>query len=658
LLKKSKRFPNAVMSLEIKTLYEFGEFRLSVDQHRLLRQNRAVPLTPKAFELLVVLIQSGGRLLTKDDLMKKVWPDSFVEEANLTVHISSLRKALGNSPDGHPLIETVPKLGYRFVVPVREVADASPATPCPSPPPNLTPAESFSSPVPLLARPRPWSHSYVRIAVILLALAGATGLFFRFGNRPTKVQVLSAAGPRRLAILPFQNLRPDPDTDFLGYSLADAVITKLGYLSALSVRPSATIQKYRNQMIDVPKVAAELNVDTLLTGNFIREGDDLRITYQLLDAKSERIIGRGAIDLKYDKLLKVQDSVAKEIIGALELNLSPSEAERILTDAPVNPVAYEYYLRGVDLYGKHDFPHAIQMLEKSIEIDSNYALTWAYLGASYTSDAAFELGGREQYRKAQAAYERALRIQPTQLEAHLFLANLLIDNGRVEQAVPLLRDALHTNPNRADLHWELGYAYRFAGMLQESVAECELALRLDPLVKANGAALNTYLYLGEYDKFLRSLPNENENDNNSAFLVFYRGFGEYHLKQWQRAARDFDRAYGLDPSLYTQIGKALSNQIAHREAEGLAMLAALEKKIADRGVGDAEATYKMAQAYAVLGDTSSALRLLRLSIQNGFFAHPYFAPDPLLESLRRDPEFESLMQTAETRHKAFQKAFF
>ena len=208
------------------------------------------------------------------------------------------------------------------------------------------------------------------------------------------------------------------------------------------------------------------------------------------------------------------------------MNLSPSEAERILTDAPVNPVAYEYYLRGVDLYGKHNFPHAIQMLEKSIEIDSNYALTWAYLGASYTSDAAFELGGREQYRKAQAAYERALRLQPTQLEAHLFLANLLIDNGRVEQAVPLLRDALHTNPNRADLHWELGYAYRFAGMLQESVTECELALRLDPLVKANGAALNTYLYLGEYDKFLRSLPNENESDNNSAFLVFYRGFGE------------------------------------------------------------------------------------------------------------------------------------
>lgn len=135
------------MSLETKNFYEFGEFRLSVDQHLLLRENRSVPLTPKAFELLVALIQSGGRLLTKDDLMKKVWPDSFVEEANLTVHVSSLRKVLGNCPDGRPLIETVPKLGYRFVAPVREVTDdASAATLSPARP-RTSPQSNRSRPV-------------------------------------------------------------------------------------------------------------------------------------------------------------------------------------------------------------------------------------------------------------------------------------------------------------------------------------------------------------------------------------------------------------------------------------------------------------------------------------------------------------------------------
>src|ERR1700724_2627811 len=162
------------------------------------------------------------------------------------------------------------------------------------------------------------------------------------------------------------------------------------------------------------------------------------------------------------------------------------------------------------------------MLEKSTEIDPNYAPAWAYLGASFNSDAAFEFGGREQYRRAEAAYERALALRPNLLDAQMFFANLLVDTGKVEQAVPLLRDALKTNPNNAEAHWELGYAYRFAGMLPESVVECERARQLDPLVKANGSAFNAYLYLGQYDKFLRSLPDLND----SAFVVFYRGFGE------------------------------------------------------------------------------------------------------------------------------------
>ena len=132
---------------------------------------------------------------------------------------------------------------------------------------------------------------------------------------------------RRLAILPFQNLRHDPDSDFLGYSLADAVITKLGYVQALHVRPSYAIAKYRTGTIEIPKVAAELNVDNLLMGNFIRDGDDLRITCQLVEATSQNILWKGAFDLKYDKLLTVHDNVAQEIIKGMEVNLSPSEAE-------------------------------------------------------------------------------------------------------------------------------------------------------------------------------------------------------------------------------------------------------------------------------------------------------------------------------------------
>lgn len=427
----------------------------------------------------------------------------------------------------------------------------------------------------------------------------------------------------------------------------------MGYVSSLSVRPSTAIERYRNQTIDSRKVASDLNVDTLLTANYVREADNLRITYQLIEAKSDKIIGRGTIDVKYDKLLHVQDSVAQEIINVLELNLTPAEAERIKPDKPVDPLAYEYYLRGVDLHSRHEFPMAIQMLEKSRDIDPNYALTWTYLGASYNSAAAFQFGGREQYNKARAAYEKALSLQPAQLEARMFLANLLIDTGNVEQAVPLLRDGLKTNPNQAAIHWELGYGYRFAGMLQESVEECEKAREIDPLVKANGSMLNAYLYLGEYDKFLKSLPD----DNNSSFVVFYRGLAEYYKKDWDQAAKDFDRANALDPTLYTQTGKAFSYAITHRNSEGLEILHDLESKIQQRGVGDPEATYKIAQAYSSLGDKASALRVLRSSVEGGFFSYPYIANDPLLDTVRSEPEFTEILNAARKRHEEFKAKF-
>jgi TolB-like protein/Tfp pilus assembly protein PilF len=459
---------------------------------------------------------------------------------------------------------------------------------------------------------------------------------------------------RRLAILPLLNLKQNPKDDFLGFSLADAIITELGPVSSLTVRPSSSVERYKGQAIDLPRIASELNVDTVFIGTFIHDGDDLRITYQLIDVKSDKILARDMIDLKYDKLLSVQDNVTRQIIKGLELNLSPSEEARIRPGEPINSLAYEYYLRGVDLVGRHDFPLAVRMLERSAEIDPNYALTWAYLGQSYESVAAFEFGGLEQYHKAQAAYERSLALQPRQLEASMFLANLLIDTGKVEDAVPLLRETLNSNPSHAAVYWELGYAYRFAGMLNESVAECERARQIDPLVKSNGSVLNAYLYLGEYDKFLNSLPPTND----SAFIVFYRGFGEYYQRKWDLAARDFDRAYQLDPTLYTQIGKGFSDSIAHKGSDGLERLHQLETTIRRRGVGDPEGSYKIAQAYVALGDKASALRMLRYTIEHGFFAYPYFISDPLLAGIRGEPEFPELMNIARVRYTAFKNRYF
>ena len=645
-------------------MYEFSRFRFDPDNHLLESEGSPISLTPKAFEILLILVQNGNRLTTKEELMRKVWPDSFVEEANLTVNISALRKQLGETPAGQQYIETVPKKGYRFAVPISELpangyvthgmAVAPEAGTVPEvliPPPEdlwlrkQTPLEEVDK-----------NRIWFRSGIALLALTAI--LLMEFGYRTYRnksVPKQVSQGPRRLAVLPFQNLQEDTTSDFLGFSLADAIITKLGYVSELSVRPSYSVQKYRSQAIDIPKVAAELKVDTLLIGTFLREGDNLRIACQLIDVKTENLLWKGAFDLKYDNLLAVQDQVAQQTIRGLELTLSPSEAGRLRADETVSPLAYEYFLRGVDLYAKGDFPMAIKMLERSTELAPRFALAWANLGRSYNANASFQFGGTEHYLKAESAFAKALSLQPDQIDARIYLANMFTDTGRVEQAVPLLREALKMNPNHAEVHWELGYSYRFAGMLAESVSECERARQLDPGVKLNSSTLNGYLYLGQYDRFLQSLPPTDD----VALIVFYRGFGEYYEKNLERAEKSFDHAFELDRSLLqTEVGKALGFGIRHQGSEAVAILKGLETKINERGVFDPEAIYKIAQSYAVVGDKVSALRVLRHSIGNGFFPYPYLANDPLLDSLRGENEFERLLNVARERHERFRNRFF
>jgi DNA-binding winged helix-turn-helix (wHTH) protein/TolB-like protein len=606
---------------EKQRIYAFGPFVLDTARHLLLRDGEPVAVTPKSYDTLLVLVENSSSLMSKDELMKALWPDHTVEEANLTQQISTIRKILGDS-GGERYIVTVPGRGYRFAAPVRSLPDPSP-TPTPAPPVKRW-------------RQRAWIVAAAAIAVVALAFIA-----------------MRSRAPASLAVLPFQNLTHDTDMNYLGFSLADAIITKLDYVNSLTVRPSYAVSRYRDQASDLRAIANDLRVDTLLTGNFIREGDDLRITVQLIDVKPEKILWRRTFDLKFDRLLTVQDNVSREVVRGLALSLSASEGERLQNERPIDPVAYEFYLRGVDLYARGDFATAIRMLERSSEIDGGYALTWAQLGRAYTAQASFQLGGREEYRKAQAAYEKALSLQPAQIDAQIYMANFFTDTGQVQRAVPLLRRALKNNPNHAEAHWELGYAYRFGGMLEEAVGECERARQLDPTVKLNTSAPNAYLYLGQYDKFLAQLPP----DNDAAFLIFYRGFAEYYRNNRDAAARFFDSAYQKDPALLqAAVGKALAHAIRDDAPAGLAILRATQEKIEARGVGDPEAIYKLAQAYAVLNDKPAALRVLRQSIEGGFFPYPYLVRDTLLDNLRSYQEFQRLIALARDRHEAFRRS--
>ncbi len=648
---------------EIRRVYEFGPFRLDPQERTLRRDGEPIPMTIKAFDTLLALIEGAGRVVEKNELMEQVWAGSFVEENNLAQQISAIRKALGETDGSTKYIETVPKRGYRFLATAREVeGDTAGLIINEQIRGRLVVEEEIEDsrePITAIATGKslPGEHPGKRtramvIVVSCCALIAAVGLAVLIYRASRK------SGPsgqtRTLAILPFRNLKENPDSDFLGLSLADAIITKLGYVSTVIVRPSSYVEKYRNQETDPKQIARDLNVNTLLTGSFLRDGDVLRINAQLVDLESDQILWRDSIDLKYEKLLTVQDRVTREIVNGLKLKLSAAEDQHLTLDAPRNPLAYEYYLRGIDLYSRNEFAMAIDMFKKSVAIDPGYALAWAHLGTAYTANAAFRFGGREDYQSALDAYQKALELNPEQMEARIFMANMFTDTNEVRKAVALLRQALTTNPNYALAHWELGYAYRFAGALDESIKECERARSLDPQVKLHSSALNAYLYSGQYDRFLQSLPK----DDTVAFVVFYRGMAQLYMKDETTAAADFDRAYQLDPSLYTEIGRAFSFAIRRDYTRGLDGLRATETKMRERGVTDPEAMYKMAQAYALLNDKAAAIRMLEQSVNGGFFCYPYFKDDPLFALIRNEARYQQVLESARRSHEEFLKAFF
>jgi DNA-binding winged helix-turn-helix (wHTH) protein/TolB-like protein len=666
-----------------KHFYEFDSFLLDETERLLLREVEPVSLTPKAFEMLVVLVSNAGRAMAKEELMESVWPDAFVEEANLAVNISMLRKALGEMPGGRQYIETLPRRGYRFAAEVREFWDErSPSRVTTIPPTSVeqtgddkavAEASKDSSvsrgftitPDPALSRDHALSHAAItqprlsrlrsliierkslKIALasaIIIAMAALAYLLFA-----GRSEHRSNAQTRRLAVLPFTNNRPDEETNYLGFALADSVINRLDYLKSLVVRPSSYVEKYAYQKKDNEKIAKELDVNILLMGTYLKDGDDLLVKPQLIDVQSRETLWVEEINVKYDKLIELQDYVARQVVKGLRLNLTGPEGERFDSNLPHDAMAYEYFLRSRFLMSTNNHRKAIEMLTKSVEIDPNNALAWAYLARAYHINALQFSGDRSELSAAEADYDQALELSPDLPQARLMKAKLLTETGRVEQAVPLLLELLKTNPNIADAHWELSYAYRYAGLLSESIEEGERALQIDTRLESH--QFNGYLYTLQYDKFINSLPLRED-----AYVMFYRGLAHYYQNDLNRASAAFDRAYELNPSsVISQVGKALRLAIADKKREGLETLKAAEAGIIKVGRGDGEIAYKIAQAYDALGDKEHAISAFNRSVEQGFFCYPYFASDPLLKNIRAEAEFAAILEKARQRQEAFKR---
>jgi TolB-like protein/Tfp pilus assembly protein PilF len=567
-----------------------------------------------------------------------VWENTFVEEGNLSRHVSTLRKVLNDDLQGQRFIKTIPKIGYRFTGAVRERVERDEAV-------AIKNVARSSITITEETTESFWTTTRLALACVLVIAGTLTGIFVFGGNTAAEPR---AAGPGTLAVIPFRNIRPDADSDFLGYALAQSITGRLGYVRDLIVRPTRAGEKLKDA--DASEIAIELKVRNILMGSFLREGDTLRINVELIDADENRIRWQNSFDLPYEKLATVQERVANDVVRGLSLNLSNSEKELVHRYVP-HPTAYEYDLRGLTISRTSDYRAALGMYEKAIEIDPQFALAWTHVAEVCYFFANDKATGRQFKEKAENALNRALELEPHQIEARLERAFQMVDNeGRGEEAIPILRGIIDTNDNNASAHWFLSEAYRYGGMLDASIAEGERALQIDPDVMRD-TTFNSLFYAGQYERFLNSMALKPDGPRTS----FYRGLTYLYLNEREQAAKEFEQAYALDPTYpHAIIGYAIKAGLTGENGQGIKRLEQFER---DNVLTDGEMLYKVAQAYALLGYKQEALRLLERAIQQNFICYPYFERDPLLENMRDEPHFAVLLKTAKAMHEEFSRKF-
>jgi TolB-like protein/DNA-binding winged helix-turn-helix (wHTH) protein len=484
-----------------KQIYEFGEFRIDADERLLLRGGKSISLTPKAFETLLALVENSGHVVKKDDLMKRVWPDAFVEEVNLAQNVSAIRRALNGQ--GAQYVETVPKLGYRLVVKARVISE--PETTEQAPP---RPVGSASQPQKAL-RVTPEALRFSKTAklvafgLIALALIGAGVLAWRLRSSP------AAAPIHSIVVLPLANLSGDAQQEYFADGITEALTTevaKVAKAAPLRVISRTTAMRYKNTSRAVPEIGRELKVDAVLEGAVIRSGDHVRITAQLIRAADDEHIWAQAYDRNVADALSVQADIAQDIAREIKLEITPPEyAARARRPQP-SAEAQDVYLQARYEWNKRTtegLHRALELFQQTIDLDPTYAAAWAGLADTEYILVANQNGGTpDGLVRAKAAAQRALALDDGLAEAHASLGILNWSYDRNWLAAEReYKRAIELNPNYATAHQFYGLGLSGVGRFEEAIAEERRAVDLDPLSQVLIDNLGRALYYARrYDE--------------------------------------------------------------------------------------------------------------------------------------------------------------
>ena len=640
----------------VRHFYEFGQFRLDADRHRLLRDGEVVPLSPKADEALLVLVRNPGKPLEREALMQAVWADTFVEDANLTVAISHLRKALDQNGEPGEYIETVPRVGYRFVADVREIREEVA--------PLVVEKHTLSRTVieeelihdepheeakteaivvqPAMARRLP---AFVRRPVTGLVLAGmalsalvlGANVYFKGESTATTPTPDQAAirSIKSIAVLPPKPLSGEAENASLSLGVADALITRLGGLRKIVVRPTSGIIRYVDNNQDAVNAGRTLGVDAVIDGTLQRDNARVRVTLRLINVANGKQLWAANFDEANSDIFKLQDSISQQTAGALFTNLSQDEKALLSKQQTTNPKAYALYLKGNYFWNKrgNEAGKSVEYFRQAIELDPNFA-------EAYVELAAVDATSANPSPEAEVLIEKALQLDNSLAEAHATYGLIrMFHHWDWATAERELDRAIELNPNSSTAHHWKGVYLSLRGRLDEARIEMQRALDLDPLSLIILADIGQLHYFAhEYDQAIDYCNRALVLDSN--FQVAHEYLVDiYRMKDMDHEAlNEFSKA---SPNLSLEKLREVFAREGWRGIYKPEIESLLVSKVEGRPLA-------LARDYSRISDNNQALRWLDEAIDKPrWFWQPYVSVDPLYDPLRADPRFKQIVHRME-----------
>lgn len=448
---------------------------------------------------------------------------------------------------------------------------------------------------------------------------------------------------RRLIVLPFRILRPDAGTEFLAYSLPEAITVSLAGLENLAVRSSIVASRYSPETLDLQQLAREAEVDVVLTGALLTVGEQLRITTQLVELPSGTLLWSHSSQATTRELLELHDDLVRRVVDSVLPSLTAQEHQSLQQDRPASPTVYQLYLQANEVGRQwQNLPAAIELYERCIGLDPSYAPAWARLGRARWLVDKYNLASSESLESADEAFQTALRLRPDLPLTHNFYTQLQVDQGRSLDALKRLLERARRRRSDPELFAALGHVCRYCGLLQAALRAQQEARRLDPSISTT--ITQTYFMLGKYEKALE----DSGGDFGYAPAVFLAMLGRTDEAIAKLRQRE-DLIWRLGRLYLTSLRALLEG---NREES----LAACEELRQGR-FRDPEGIYYLARELGFLGEQESALDTLAKAINRGFFCYPALVRDPWLDSLRARPEFTALLQQAQQLHREAAAAF-